>query len=107
MMSKRRTRRKYSKSCSDCKDTIDYINLLSNKVNRIEEIINNFKNRPRKKPGLSIFNAKFTLNNIPCELEYDLSNFALDELQKLARFTTQNFNNNIIVNSNPFDRNED
>ncbi|GBB85236.1 hypothetical protein RclHR1_01180013 [Rhizophagus clarus] len=106
---KRRTRGKYSKSCSDCKDTIDCVNLLSNKINKIEEIINNFKNRPKKQPELSIFNATFTLNNTPCELEYDLSNFTLDELQKLARFTTQNSNNNIFVNdhSNPFDKNED
>jgi hypothetical protein len=105
----KRTRGKYSKlSCSYCKDTSDSVNLLASKVNKIEEIINNFKNRPRKKPELSLFNAKFTLNNIPCELEYDLSNFTLESLQKLASFTTQNFDNNIIINdySNSFDKSE-
>ncbi|RGB41219.1 hypothetical protein C1646_752398 [Rhizophagus diaphanus] len=95
----KKTRGKYTKlSCSYCKDTNDSVNLLSNKVNRIEAIINNFKNLPRNKPELSLFNAKFTLNNVSCELEYDLSNFTLENLQKLASFTTQSFNNNIVVN---------
>ena len=50
---------------------------------------NNIKNNK-----FSMFNAKFTLNNVPCELEYDLSKFNLENLQKLVIFTTQKFNNN-------------
>ncbi|EXX67503.1 uncharacterized protein OCT59_002997 [Rhizophagus irregularis] len=42
---------------------------------------------------ISIFRAKFTLNSVPCELEYDLSRFTLENLQKLADFATQNCNN--------------
>ena len=34
------------------------------------------------------------LNNMPCELlEYDLSKFTLENLQKFVIFTTQNCNN--------------
>src|SRR6266516_2231649 len=95
-----RTRRKPPKLCPDCKETNDCIKLFSNKVNKIEETVNNFYKNLRKKETrqVSIFNAKFTLNNIPCELEYDLSNFTLENLQKLVIFTTQNCNNN---NNNP------
>ncbi|CAB5383306.1 uncharacterized protein OCT59_002956 [Rhizophagus irregularis] len=104
----RKTRGKYTKlACSYCKDTNDSVNQLSNKVNKIEEIITNFKNRPRNKPELSLFNAKFTLNNVPCELEYDLSNFTLENLQKLASFTTQSFNNNIVNNDNEYGNSSD
>ncbi|GBB83579.1 hypothetical protein RclHR1_10290001 [Rhizophagus clarus] len=105
--SRKRTRRKLS--CSDCKDTTDCVKLLSNKVTRVEEIINNFKNRDRlrKKPELSIFNAKFTLNNLPYDLEYDLSNFSLEYLLTLAKFTTQGYDNNIIGSSNSSDKNEE
>src|SRR5437870_4442755 len=83
------------KLCPDCEETTNCINLLSNKVNRIEEIVNSYyKNLPKRKTEklskLSVFNMKFTLNNIPCELEYDLSNFTLENLQKLSSFTTQN-----------------
>ncbi|PKC72226.1 hypothetical protein RhiirA1_452583 [Rhizophagus irregularis] len=45
-------------------------------VNIIEEVNDNFYKNPIKKNKinqLNIFNAKFTLNNVPCELEYDLS----------------------------------
>jgi hypothetical protein len=85
-----RTRRKPPKICNNCTETNDYVNLFSKKVNKIEEIVDNFKNHPKKKPvKISIFNTKFTLNNVPCELEYDLSNFTLENLHKLANFTTQ------------------
>ena len=86
--------------CPDCKETKDCIKLISSKVNRIEEIVNNFDaNLPKWETNqFAIFKAKFTLNNIPCELEYDLSNFTLENLQKLVMFTTQNCNNN---NNNP------
>ncbi|PKC14870.1 hypothetical protein RhiirA5_495028 [Rhizophagus irregularis] len=88
----KRTRRKPSKLCSDCEETNDYIKLLSSKVSRIEKIVDNFKNLPKNKTEnkLSVFNAKFSLNNVPCEMEYDLSNFTLENLQKLVIFTTQN-----------------
>src|SRR5581483_10845635 len=84
------------KLCPDCVETTNCINLLSNKVNKIEEILNGYyKNFPKRKTeNLSAFNVKFTLNNIPCELEYDLSNFTLENLQKLVIFTTQHCTNN-------------
>jgi hypothetical protein len=103
-MKKTKTR---PKLCLDCEATTDCINLFSNKINRIEEIVNSYyKNFPKKKvEKFSVFNAKFTLNNIPCELEYDLSNFTLENLQKLTIFTTQNYNNNIIAkDSNSFEK---
>ncbi|RIA95189.1 hypothetical protein C1645_817035 [Glomus cerebriforme] len=60
-------RKKPPKFCPDCKETSDCVKLFSNKVNRIEEIVDNFKNLPKKKiDNASKFNAKFTLNNIPC-----------------------------------------
>ncbi|SRR6266498_96195 len=93
--------RKTPNLCPDCKDTENQVKLISDKVNRIKEIVDNFYNRlPKKKSEqLSIFNARFTLNNVPCELEYDLKNFTLEELQKLANFTTQNFNSNTNFSS--------
>ena len=92
-------RRKPPKVCPDCKETSDSVSQFSNKVNKIEEVIDNFCKNPsktnRKNNRFSIFNAKFsTLNNVPCELEYDLSKFTLENLQKLVIFTTQNCNNN-------------
>ena len=87
------------KPCSE--ETNDYVSkLVSGKLDRIEEIINNFdKNLSNQSTAeFSKFNAKFTLNNVPCELEYDLSNFTLENLQKLVMFTTQNCNNS---NNNP------
>ena len=86
----RQSRRKPPKLCPDCKDTNNCVKLLSSKVNRIEEIVNDFhKNLPRQKvENFSLYSAKFTVNNVPCELEYDLSNFTLEELQKLVNFTT-------------------
>ena len=84
------------KPCSDCKETIDCVlKLVSGKLDRIEEIINNFdKNLSSQNTAeFSKFNAKFTLNNVPCELEYDLSNFNLEDLQKLAILTAQVCNN--------------
>ncbi|RIA95168.1 hypothetical protein C1645_817006 [Glomus cerebriforme] len=93
--------------CLDCKETNDCISLFSNKVNKIEEIVNDFhKNIPKKKTEFSIFNAKFTLNNVPCELEYDLSKFTLENLQKLVIFTTQNCNNNNINKNNASNKND-
>jgi hypothetical protein len=33
----------------DCKETNEYVNLVSNKINRLEELVNNFhKNFPKK-----------------------------------------------------------
>lgn len=92
-----RTKRRLPKPCHNCIETNDYVNLFSKRVNRIEEIVDNFKNHPKKRSvKASIFNAKFTLNNVPCELEYDLSKFTLENLQKLVIFTTScsNSNNN-------------
>ncbi|PKY47374.1 hypothetical protein RhiirA4_543916 [Rhizophagus irregularis] len=72
-------KRKPPKICSDCKETSDSVKLSSSKVNRLEEVTNNFYENPIKKNKnnqFSIFNnAKFTLNNVSCELEYDLSKF--------------------------------
>lgn len=97
------TRRKLPKPCLDCKETNDCIKLFSNKVNKIEEIVANFYKNLQKKETkqISVFNAKFTLNNVPCELEYDLSNFTLENLQKLVNFTTQNHDDNNNNDSNP------
>src|SRR4051794_33915576 len=82
----RRTKRNSPKLCLDCKETNECIKLISNKVNRIEEIMANFHKRLQKRENkrFSSFNAKFTLNNVPCELECDLSNFNLENLQKLV-----------------------
>ena len=65
---------------------------MSNKLSRIEEAVHNFDRNISGKNNsqYSKFNAKFTLNNIPCKLEYDLSNFTLENLQKLVNITTQN-----------------
>ncbi|CAB4390503.1 unnamed protein product [Rhizophagus irregularis] len=99
-LSTKKTKRN-PKFCPNCEVTTDCINLFSNKLNRIEEVVNNYKNFPKNKTEkISVFNAKFTLNNVPCELEYDLSNFTLENLQKLASFITQNCNNNDISNNN-------
>ena len=46
------------------------------------------------------FGANFTLNNVPCELEYNLSKFTFENLQKLVIATTQNYNNNNNDNFN-------
>ncbi|GBB89647.1 hypothetical protein RclHR1_01640009 [Rhizophagus clarus] len=89
----KRIRKKPSKPCSNCKETIDCVKLISNKVDKIEEIINNFKNLQKEKSDkFSIFKANFTLNNVTCGLEYDLSNFNLDYLHKLVAVTTQSYN---------------
>ena len=87
-----RTERNSPKLCPDCKETTNCVKLFSNKVNRIEEIVNDFYKNPLKSQDkrFSVFNAKFNLNNVPCELEYDLSGFTLENLQKLVIFTTQN-----------------
>src|SRR5687767_7467035 len=88
-----RSRRRPPVSCTDCKDTSNTVKFVSGKVNRIEEIVHGIgKILPKKRPEFSIYNAKFTLNNVPCELEYDLSNFTLEELQKLVDLTIQNPN---------------
>jgi hypothetical protein len=95
---RRTIKRKTSKLCLDCKETNDSIKILSSKMSKIEEIIDDLeKNRQKKKiVNFSTFNAKFTLNNVPCELEYDLSKFTLENLQKLVIITTKNctFNKN-------------
>jgi hypothetical protein len=90
----KRTRNK-KKLCPDCKESNDYVNLFSNKISKIEGIVDELRtNLPSKKINqFSIFNAKFTLNNVPCELEYNLSKFSLEDLQKLVIFTTPNCNN--------------
>ncbi|GES95499.1 hypothetical protein GLOIN_2v1781086 [Rhizophagus clarus] len=95
----RRVRRKPPKFCHNCKETNDCVKIISSKVNKIEEIVNNFyTNLPKKNnQQFSTFNAKFTLNNVPCEVEYDLSEFSLDNLQKLA----QNYDNNNEHNKYP------
>ena len=92
----KRVRRKQPKLCPDCKEINDCVKLISGKLDRIEEIVNNFgKNFPNQSIAeFSKFNAKFTLNNVPCELEYNLTNFNLEDLQKLAILTTQVCNNN-------------
>lgn len=93
----KRTRNKKKSLCPSCIETNDYVNLFSKKINKIEEIVDklrNDSNLPSKKADqFSIFNAKFTLNNVPCELEYNLSKFSLEDLQKLVIFTTPNCNN--------------
>ncbi|PKC72225.1 hypothetical protein RhiirA1_452582 [Rhizophagus irregularis] len=64
------------KICSDCEEMSDSVKLFSSKVNKVEEVNDNFYKNPIKKNKInqySIFNAKFTLNNVSCELEYDLS----------------------------------
>ncbi|CAG8676311.1 15763_t:CDS:1, partial [Funneliformis caledonium] len=79
--------------CSMCKETNDCFNLFSSKVNKIEKIVDNLHECISKRnEKLSKFTAQFSLNNVPCELEYDLSNFTLEELEKLGNFTIQNFN---------------
>jgi hypothetical protein len=84
-------KRKLPKICSDCKETSDSFKLFSGKINKLEEAIDNFyKNTIKKNDQFSIFYAKFILNNVPCELEYDLSKFSLENLHKLVICTTQN-----------------
>src|SRR5581483_6035231 len=96
----KRIRKKPPKLCADCKATNGCIELLSNKIHNIEEIVSDYyANLPKTEDkGFSKFNVKFTLNKVPCEVEYDLSNFTLENLQKLVIITTQNSNNN---NNNP------
>ena len=86
--SNRRVRKNPPKLCPDCNH--DWVN---SKLNRIEELVENFpKNFPKKDSNkFSIFNARFTLNDVPCELEYDLPKFTFENLQKLALLTTQTF----------------
>ncbi|GBC36758.1 hypothetical protein GLOIN_2v1782088 [Rhizophagus irregularis DAOM 181602=DAOM 197198] len=57
--------------------TIDCVKLVSSKVNKIEEIANNFKNLQKKH-----------------FLKYGLSSFTLENLQKLVAITTQFHNPN-------------
>lgn len=92
----KRIRKRPPNLCPDCKETSDCVKLISDKINRVEEIVNNYdKNlQKRNENQFSIFNAKFTLNNVCCELEYDLSKFTLKNLQKLGIVTTQIYNNN-------------
>ncbi|CAB4481421.1 hypothetical protein RhiirA5_360193 [Rhizophagus irregularis] len=89
----RTTKRSSSKLCPNCNETKDCVKLFSNKVKRIEEIINNYKNFPKKNTNQSLFMSNFTLNNKPYKSEYDLSNFTLENLQNLVIFITQNCNN--------------
>ena len=56
----RRIRRK-PKLCPDCKETSNCVKLFSNKLNKIEEIVNDLKNLPQKKADqFSIFKTRFT-----------------------------------------------
>src|ERR1043165_2214084 len=89
----RRSRRKPPKPCADCKHTSNNVKFLSSKINRIEELVHDISKILPKKTEFSIYNAKFTLNNVPCELECDLTSFTLEEIQSLVNFTTRNFNN--------------
>jgi hypothetical protein len=58
-------------------------------------LVDRFKNLPKRKiDKISKFNAKFKLNNIPCEVEYDLSHFTLENLQNLANFMVPPSNKN-------------
>ncbi|GBC09833.1 hypothetical protein RclHR1_09150004 [Rhizophagus clarus] len=86
-------KRKPTKVCPDCKETNDSVELFSSKVNKLEQVIDNFYKNLTKKNQFSTFNAKFHLNNVPCELEYDLSKFSLESLHKLMIFTTKHCNN--------------
>src|SRR5947207_658011 len=103
----KRIRKRPPNHCPYCKETSVCVKLISNKINRIEEIINNFDKNLQKRSAnqFSIFNAKFTLNDVPCELEYDLSKFSLENLHKLGRIvTTQIYNseNNEKFNKNKY-----
>ncbi|GES95467.1 hypothetical protein GLOIN_2v1781086 [Rhizophagus clarus] len=91
----RRVRRKPPKLCPDCKETSDCVNIISSEVNKIEEIVNNLHTNLSKKNNqqFSTLNAKFTLNNVPCEMKYDLSEFSLEYLQRLVILTTQHCDN--------------
>ncbi|CAG8578845.1 5844_t:CDS:2 [Funneliformis caledonium] len=90
----KRTKRKPPKLCPDCNESDNFNKLFSNKFNRIEEMVANIYNNLQKKKteNFSIYNEKFTLNNVPCEIEYDLKNFTLQELEKLGKFTIKNSN---------------
>ncbi len=80
--------------CPDCKDTDNCVKSLSSKMNRIEEIVNNFYKNLPKNEASERFNAN------------DLSNLTLEELQKLATFTTQHFNNNKRSSSDSSHKND-
>src|ERR1700743_2172851 len=75
-------KRKPPKVCPDCKETNDSVKLFSSKVDKIEEAIGNFKKSLKKNNNRqsSVFNTKFRLNNVLCELEYDLAEFSLENL---------------------------
>ncbi|CAG8442867.1 4056_t:CDS:2 [Funneliformis mosseae] len=90
----KRTKRKPPKLCPDCNESDNFNKLFSNKFNRIEEMVANIYNNLQKKKteNFSIYNEKFNLNNVPCEIEYDLKNFTLQELEKLGKFTIKNSN---------------
>ncbi|CAB5370634.1 unnamed protein product [Rhizophagus irregularis] len=69
----KRIKKKPPKHCQNCKETNDCVKLFLNKTNRLEGIVGNFrKNLPKKTNKISVFRAKFTLNSVPCKLEYDL-----------------------------------
>ncbi|CAG8442877.1 4057_t:CDS:1 [Funneliformis mosseae] len=104
----KKVRRKPPKLCSQCKETDSCFKLFSNKVNRIEEIVDNLYNNLQKKKieNFPIYQAKFILNKVPCEIEYDLSNFTLEELEKLGNFTIQNFIGDNYSHSTSFNQNE-
>ena len=81
------------KLCSDCRETKNCVKLISNKLDRIEDAVNNFdKNlsdqNNAQSPQYSKFNARFTMNNVPCELEYNLTEFSLENLQTLVIVAT-------------------
>lgn len=81
--------------CFSCKETNKAINFLASKVDRVEKIVKNLEDissKNKTKNDFSKFSINFCLNNIPCELEYNLSSFSLENLQKLAVFTVQIIN---------------
>ncbi|CAI2168024.1 8402_t:CDS:1 [Funneliformis geosporum] len=98
----RKTRKKPPKLCPECKETNNCVKTFAGKINKIEEVVDNYyKNTPKKNTvKFSMFNAKFTINEVPCEIEYDLSCFTFDELQNLVKLTTNDFNKNKISNKN-------
>jgi hypothetical protein len=83
----RKIRKRPPKPCPGCKETSNCVKLIAGKVNKIEETIENFyKNHSKKGIGkFSIYSAKFTLNNVPCELEYDLTKFSM-EIYEISYF---------------------
>lgn len=60
---------------------------------KLKKIVDNFKNLPKNKTDdkLSMFHAKFSLNDVPCELEYDLSMFYIRSYKIMGYFKIVEF----------------